>query len=126
MSRSSRGHQFVLCVAIFLALALAGIAQTPAPPAPTQDYLVYVVCESADKVVLIRFGPNGAHIESQFHIGLMPMDVNGPHGVVVSPDKQFFYVAVGHGRPDGSAWKFKTGTDSVIKYTSIGLFPLGG
>ena len=116
----------MLCVAIFLALGLAGIAQTSAPPAtstPTQDYLVYLVCESADKVVLIRFGPNGAHIESQNHIGLMPMDVNGPHGVVVSPDQQYFYVAVGHGRPDGSAWKYKAGTDTVIKYTSLGLFP---
>jgi len=24
---------------------------------PSLDYLVYVVCESADKVVLVRFGP---------------------------------------------------------------------
>lgn len=108
---------------MFLTLAFSSLAQTPAAPAPTQDYLVYVVCESADKVVLIRFGPGGAHIENQSHIGLMPMDVNGPHGVVVSPDRQYFYVAVGHGRPDGSAWKFKVGTDTAIKYTSIGLFP---
>jgi DNA-binding beta-propeller fold protein YncE len=91
--------------------------------APTEDYLVYVVCESADRVVLIRFGPGGARVESQMRIGLLPMDINGPHGIAVSPDKQYLYVSVGHGRPDGSVWKYKAGTDTVIKYTGLGLFP---
>ena len=122
----SRWYPFALCLLAFLTIGFTGRAQTPSAAAadhPTQDYLVYVVCESADKVVLIRFGPSGAHIESQMRIGLMPMDVNGPHGVAVSPDKKYLYVSVGHGRPDGSAWKYKAGTDTVIKYTSLGLFP---
>ena len=51
--------------------------------------------ESADKIVLVRFGPGGARIESEARIGLMPTDINGPHGVAVSPDKQFVYVAQG-------------------------------
>src|SRR5271170_826061 len=111
---------------VFLALGIGGRAQTSSASAsdgPKQDYLVYVVCESADKIVLIRFGPAGAHIETQMRIGLMPMDVNGPHGIAVSPDKQYFYVSVGHGRPEGSFWKYRAGTDNVIKYTSIGMFP---
>jgi len=111
---------------VFLGLAIGVRTQTsPASVAtgPAQDYLVYVVCESADRVVLIRFGPGGAKIESQMRIGVMPMDINGPHGIAVSPDKQNFYVSVGHGRPDGSVWKYVAGTDTVIKYTSIGLFP---
>jgi len=108
---------------IFLAVALSLSAQMPAVTPPTRDYLVYVVCESADKIVLIRFGPGGARIESQTHIGLMPTDINGPHGIAVSPDKKYFYVAQGHGRPDGSAWKFNAGSNTVIKYTSLGLFP---
>ena len=89
----------------------------------TQDYLVYVVCEAADKVVLVRFGPKGARIERETHIGLMPTDINGPHGIAVSPDKKFLYVTVGHGRPDGSVWKLKAGTDEVVRYKSLGLFP---
>jgi len=88
-----------------------------------QDYLVYVVCEAADKIVLARFGPKGARIEHETHIGLMPTDINGPHGIAVSPDKQFIYVTVGHGRPDGSVWKLKAGTDEVVRYKSLGLFP---
>jgi DNA-binding beta-propeller fold protein YncE len=119
-------RSFLPCLLFFLALGFSGRAQTPsvtAPEHPTQDYLVYVVCESADKIVLIRFGPGGARIESQMRTGLMPMDVNGPHGIAVSPDKQYFYVSEGHGRPDGSVWKYRAGTDTVIKYTSLGLFP---
>ncbi len=96
---------------------------TPAAQAHAQDYLVYVVCESADKLVLIRFGPGGARIESQTRVGLMPMDINGPHGVAVSPDKEFVYVAQGHGRPEGSLWKFRAGSNTAVKYTSLGMFP---
>jgi DNA-binding beta-propeller fold protein YncE len=123
---SHRENRLVACAVVFLALGFSGRAQNSAPPAPagpTQDYLIYVVCESVDKIVLIRFGPGGAHIESQMRTGLMPMDVNGPHGIAVSPDKEYFYVSEGHGRPEGSVWKYRAGTDTVIKYTSLGLFP---
>lgn len=115
-----------------LVVVFQGVAQNaPASPSassgptnpPTQDYLIYVVCESADKIVLIRFGPGGAHIESQTRTGLLVTDINGPHGIIVSPDKQYFYVAEGHGRPDGSAWKYTAGINNVIKYVSLGLFP---
>ena len=122
----SGAARFALSAAIFLPLVLTTAAQTPTPStsqAPTQDYLVYVVCESADKIVLIRFGPGGVHIESQARIGLMPMDINGPHGIAVSPDKKYIYVAQGHGRPEGSLWKFHTGENTAIKYTSLGMFP---
>lgn len=115
-----------LTLVVFLTLAVTAHPQTPPPPnqsTPNQDYLVYVVCESADKIVLIRFGPNGARIESETHIGVMPTDINGPHGIAISPDKQYFYVALGHGRPNGSAWKYRAGSNDVIKYTSLGLFP---
>jgi DNA-binding beta-propeller fold protein YncE len=133
--RLQRGSRLIdRCVRAFLilcALTLGSSAQTASPSTPntvvsnppTQDYLVYVVCESADKIVLIRFGPGGARIESQTRTGLMPTDINGPHGLAVSPDKQFFYVSEGHGRPDGSVWKYTTGSNTLIKYTGLGLFP---
>ncbi|HZC23158.1 MAG TPA: beta-propeller fold lactonase family protein, partial [Candidatus Binatia bacterium] len=105
------------------AVAAAQTSSAPTSQPPAQDYLVYVVCESADKIVLVRFGPGGARIESEARIGLMPTDINGPHGVAVSPDKQFVYVAQGHGRPEGSLWKFHTGSNTAIKYTSLGMFP---
>ena len=122
----SRAVRIGLLALLCLTIALSLEAQnTPATTSqgPTQDYLVYVVCESADKLVLIRFGPSGIRIESQARVGLMPMDINGPHGVAVSPDKQYVYVAQGHGRPEGSLWKFNAGSSTAIKYTSLGMFP---
>jgi DNA-binding beta-propeller fold protein YncE len=125
-----------LTMCLFVGVSLRGVdksaAQQPAvgvkasssgADAPSQDYLVYVVCESADKVVLLRFGPKGLQKEHETHVGLMPMDINGPHGIAVSPDKNYLYVAIGHGQPDGSVWKLKTGTDAVVKFTPLGLFP---
>jgi len=123
---SSRRRRSFSVLLILLTLGFSGEAQTssaPAPASPAQDYLVYVVCESADKIVLIRFGAGGARIESQTRTGLMPTDINGPHGIAVSPDKQYFYVSQGHGRPEGLVWKYRAGDNAVIKYASLGLFP---
>jgi DNA-binding beta-propeller fold protein YncE len=122
MFRSRRAlAAFLLSLIAPLATAKASLQASSA--GPSQDYLVYVVCESADKVVLLRFGAHGFHEEHETHIGLLPVDINGPHGIAVSPDKQFVYVSVGHGRPDGSAWKMQAGTEEVVKYTPLGLFP---
>jgi DNA-binding beta-propeller fold protein YncE len=125
LGRGPSAGTIALCALAWLLLPGAGTTQNPSPSVegPKQDYLVYVVCESADKIVLLRFGPSGLRIENQTRTGLMPTDINGPHGIAVSPDKKYFYVAEGHGRPDGSAWKYLAGSNSVVKYTSLGLFP---
>lgn len=93
-----------------------------AQKAPTQDYLVYVLSESADKITLIRFGPNGAKVEREFTTGIMEPDIDGPHGIAVSPDKQNYYVSLGHGRPFGTVWKYSA-NDEVLKKTTLGNFP---
>src|SRR4030095_5622567 len=90
---------------------------------PDQDYLVYVVSESADKIALIRFGPNGARIDHQIDTGDMPVDIDGPHGVVVSPDRQFYYVSIAHGRPYGWVWKYRTKDDVPVGKTTLSYFP---
>ena len=109
-----RGAALIICLALLVILAAsiapghvavqqqADPASSSAPSAssgsssgPSQDYLVYVVCESADKVVLLRFGPKGIQIERETRIGLLPMgDINGPHGIAVSPDKEYVYVSL--------------------------------
>src|SRR5262245_48482620 len=90
---------------------------------PDQDYLVYVLSESADKIALVRFGPDGARIERQVDTGDMPVDIDGPHGIVVSPDRQFYYVSIAHGRPFGSVWKYSTKDDPLVAKTTLGYFP---
>ncbi|HTP44996.1 MAG TPA: hypothetical protein VMJ13_10535, partial [Candidatus Acidoferrum sp.] len=110
MTRFSRRLLLVLC-----SFALLGSPIYRAQNA-AEDYLAYVVCESADKIERVRFHPGDApslKLDHEIHIGLMPADINGPHGIAISPDRQFLYVSVAHGRPYGSVWKLNTGTDEV-------------
>ncbi|HKP71536.1 MAG TPA: YncE family protein, partial [Pyrinomonadaceae bacterium] len=108
----------LILVALF-GLAANALAQRP----PDRDYLVYVVGESADKIAMIRFGPKGARVEREIETGAMPSDIDGPHGIVVSPDKKFFYVSLGHGRPFGSVWKYAADTNEVVGQVTLGMFP---
>jgi DNA-binding beta-propeller fold protein YncE len=108
-----------LAIVAILVSATPGLAERP----PGQDYLVYVVCEAADKIVAVRFGPAGIRVDHSLSTGPMPVDINGPHGIAFSPDKQFYYVSLGHGRPYGYAWKYKTADDSVVGRVTLGLFP---
>jgi DNA-binding beta-propeller fold protein YncE len=104
---------------VLVCCAASSYAQTK----PDRDYLVYVLSESADKIALVRFGPDGARIERQIDTGDMPVDIDGPHGIVISPDRQFYYVSIAHGRPFGSVWKYSTKDDSLVAKTTLGYFP---
>jgi DNA-binding beta-propeller fold protein YncE len=110
-----------LLLGFFSAGALGAQAPTGGPP--TQDYLVYVVAESADQLALVRFGPKGAAIERQAKVGMMPTEINGPHGVDASPDGRFYYVSIAHGTPYGTLWKFRTEDDGVVGRVTLGSFP---
>ncbi|HEV8427548.1 MAG TPA: YncE family protein [Pyrinomonadaceae bacterium] len=90
---------------------------------PDKDYLLYVLSESADKISLVRFGPQGFRIERQIETGDMPVDIDGPHGIVISPDRQFYYVSIAHGRPFGTVWKYSTKDNSAVGKTTLGYFP---
>ncbi|MGQ0648481.1 MAG: YncE family protein, partial [Gemmatimonadaceae bacterium] len=55
--------------------------------------------------------------------GMMPTDINGPHGVAVSPDGKFYYISIAHGTPYGTFWKFSTANDSLAGRVTLGNFP---
>ena len=114
-----RPLRLILSVALLIFAAAQVLAQTK----PDRDYLVYVVSESADKIALIRFGPNGARVDHQLETGDMPVDIDGPHGIVISPDRKFYYISIAHGRPFGLVWKYSTKDDSVLGKTTLGYFP---
>jgi DNA-binding beta-propeller fold protein YncE len=91
---------------------------------PEKDYFVYLVCEGADKIVVVKFGPEGAKVDHMLHTGLLPAgEINGPHGIIMSPDKQFYYVTIGHGRPYGLALKYRVKDDAVVGQVTLGFFP---
>ncbi len=104
---------------------LAGVfaQNSSAQKQPESDYLVYVLSESADRIALIRFGPKGTKVERDFETGSMPSDIDGPHGIAISPDKKFYYVTLANGRPYGSVWKYSAVDDRVLGRTQLGFFP---
>jgi DNA-binding beta-propeller fold protein YncE len=84
----------MICAFFTMALTLFATLTSIAQTRPDKDYLVYVVSESEDKIALIRFGPKGARVDHELQTGDMPVDIDGPHGIVVSPDRQFYYVSL--------------------------------
>lgn len=112
-----------LLLALLILLAASGAVSVAAQVKPDQDYLVYVLSESADRIALVRFGPAGARVDHDLHIGEMPTDINGPHGIVISPDRKYYYVSLAHGRPFGSVWKYAVDGDRVLGQTGLGYFP---
>lgn len=112
-------------------IALSGAAcsgQAPArndvgPSASASDYWVYVANESSDKVSRVRFGPQGATEEQTIDVGIMPADLDGAHGLTVSPSGDHWYVSIAHGQPYGQVWKFDTATDQFVDSATVGLFP---
>lgn len=108
---------------VFLVTLLAAVPAAFAQTKPDKDYLVYVLSEGADTISLIRFGPKGARVDHEVPTGDMPIDIDGPHGIAISRDKEFYYVSLAHGRPFGSVWKYSTKDDSVVGHTRLGLFP---
>jgi DNA-binding beta-propeller fold protein YncE len=118
MTHENRLVKYCRCNLRFFALSFSAFAQRP----PELASLVYV-SESADKISVIRFGPQGARVEREFTTGVMEPDIDGPHGIAVSPDKQFFFVSLAHGRPFGTVWKNASKDNSVARKVTLGLFP---
>ena len=58
---------------ILLVLVLVGLwpAVLKSQTKPDKDYLVYVLSEGADKVSLVRFGPEGLRLDHQIETGDM-------------------------------------------------------
>ena len=108
---------------VSLVTLFVGATAAFAQAKPDKDYLVYVLSEAADKISLIRFGPGGARIDHEVPTGDMPIDIDGPHGIAISRDQEFYYVSLAHGRPFGSVWKYSTKDDRVLGRTTLGLFP---
>jgi len=119
---SKKYHRYLKILLVLLLGALCP-ASSRSQTKPDKDYWLYVLSESADKISLVRFGPDGFRIERQIDTGDMPVDIDGPHGIVISPDRQSYYVSIAHGRPFGTVWKYSTKNDAVVGKATLGYFP---
>jgi DNA-binding beta-propeller fold protein YncE len=117
----NRTRQTTLLAAAIAATAMARPVEAQEPP--TAAYYVYVAAESQDEVALVRFGPGGAEVARTIEASLNPTDIDGPHGIAVSPDGSNWYVSIAHGLPYGRIQKFATGSDHKVGEAEAGLFP---
>ena len=108
---------------VFRALAVAGVALAAIGAPQGTGYLVAVASEAADKITFVRFSTGGGQIEREIDTGIMPTDIDGPHGLAVSPDSRSLYVSLAHGQPFGTVLKYATDTRAVTGRVTLGMFP---
>lgn len=108
----------------WLAAAMCLAALTSASEARGQTtYWAYVANESSDIVSLVRFDGERVVEEKAIDVGFHPADLDGAHGIRVSPTGTHWYVSIAHGQPYGQVWKMETGTDEFVDSAVVGLFP---
>lgn len=91
--------------------------------AHAQTYYVYCTAESEDEVSLIAFDGTTAYEAQKIKVGFKPSEIEGPHGITVSPDKKHWYLSIAHGSPYGYLYKYETETNRLVGETTLGLFP---
>ena len=106
-------------LSLLLSMGPALLAQEP----PAASYWIYVAAESDDEVSLVRFDASGATVEKTIPVGIWPTEIEGPHGLRVSPDGDHWYLSLAHGNPYGSVYKYTTGSDELVGSVEVGMFP---
>lgn len=106
-------------VLVAAGLLIAGPAVAQSHP----SYWAYVANESSDIVSLVRFDGHEVVEEKAIPVGFHPADLDGAHGIAVSPTGTHWYVSIAHGQPYGQIWQMETGTDQFVDSALVGLFP---
>jgi DNA-binding beta-propeller fold protein YncE len=114
---------FVSGLTLSVIVAAPVLAQRAAT-APTRDYWAYVGAESADRIYRIKFGSNGTVVEKTVDVGELSAEMEGPHGLAISPDGKYLHMTTGHGFPDGKYWRYELGPDTLVgPGVLLGNFP---
>ena len=103
-----------------LILTLAAIV---CPVVQAQTYLLYVANESEDTVSLVSFSANAFKIVETIPVGTILTEIEGPHGLTISPDGQSWFVSMAHGQPFGRVVRYSTEDNRKTGETTVGLFP---
>jgi len=117
--------RYRILLAVWAALVLANTSASVrgAGDPVVRNYYVYVAAESDDAVYLLKLGPEGGQVVKRIPVGIFPTEIEGPHGVRVSPNGRHWYVSIAHGKPYGYVFKYATGDDVAINDVTAGLFP---
>ncbi|MEE8555245.1 MAG: YncE family protein [bacterium] len=110
-----------ICAGVLLACGSGSVRGAGDPV--LKNYYLYVAAESDDAVYLVKFGPEGGRVVKRIPVGIFPTEIEGPHGIRVSPSGRHWYVSIAHGNPYGSVFKYATGDDVAVGDVRAGLFP---
>lgn len=101
---------------LFLLISTSAFAQT---------YHVYVAAESDDEVYQVAFDAEShtGSVSDIIPVGQYPTENEGPHGINVGLNGEYWYLSVAHGNPYGWLYKFKTGSNEFVERTELGMFP---
>jgi len=123
----------ILSLAWASALASAcGSSSGAWSPAPEADVArgaavppvrVYVANESSDIVSELVWDGVALAPVADVPVGRMPADLDGPHGLRISPAGDFWFVSLAHGTPFGTLWKYALGTNQPAGAVQLGMFP---
>ena len=72
-----------------------------------REYFIYVTSESQDEVHLIKFDGKKGERMKDIPVGVWPLEIEGPHGITVSPDGKYWYLSLAHGFPYGHVYKYE-------------------
>ena len=106
-----------------VAVSLLAIFAAPHVHSETKSYFVKLVCESADRIVTVKFDGQSAQIVATAETRILQSDISGPHGIAFTPDKKAYFVSIGHGRPFGFAVKYSSADDKELGQVQLGMFP---
>ena len=88
-----------------------------------KSYYLYVAAESDDEVSLLKFDGETIEELERIEVGVMPTEIEGPHGITVDPSGDYWYLTLAHGSPYGSLVKYSTENNIALSKTNLGLFP---
>ena len=88
-----------------------------------KSYYLYVAAESDDEVSLLKFDGKTIEELERIEVGVMPTEIEGPHGITVDPSGDYWYLTLAHGSPYGSLVKYSTENNIAGSKTNLGLFP---
>jgi DNA-binding beta-propeller fold protein YncE len=86
-------------------------------------YRVIVASEAADAIAHLTFADGRLTVDRTVPVGIMPNDIDGPHGLALAPDSASYFVTFAHGQPNGTLWRLSTADDRVLGQVTLGMFP---
>ena len=91
----------------------------------SKNYFIYATAESEDEVSLLRFDGNKIHLHKNIKVGVNPVEIEGPHGINISPDGDYWFLSMAHGvgSPNGMLYKYSTKTNNIVGQVELGFFP---